>query len=104
LKGAPFLFSREGVQTHLKEDGREKKFGGKNFTDMQGCQIFLGSAYQNGKNIPNEEQNITIGYKLYHKYSHKISQMVTKYDNISKIYLSWAFWYENIPFGNPADM
>jgi hypothetical protein len=31
----------------------------------QGCQIFLGITYQNGKNIPKRPQNIPNGYKIY---------------------------------------
>jgi hypothetical protein len=38
----------------------------------QGCQIFLGTTHQNGKNLPN-------GYKIY--------QMATKYTK----------WLQNIP-------
>jgi hypothetical protein len=42
-------------------DSGEKKFVEKNFgekrerkrTQLKGCQIFLGTKYQNGKNIPN---------------------------------------------------
>jgi hypothetical protein len=32
---------------------------------MQGCQIFLGTAYQNGKNIPNIPKYIINGHKIY---------------------------------------
>jgi hypothetical protein len=27
-------------------------------TELQGCQIFLGTIYQNGKNIPNDHKII----------------------------------------------
>jgi hypothetical protein len=37
---------------------------------LQGCQIFLGTKYQNKKNIPND-------YKIY--------QIATKIPNVSKI-------------------
>jgi hypothetical protein len=61
----------------------------------QGCQIFLGTTYQNGKNIPNY---------------HNIYQMAVKCKNIptssiarpSKIYPNLDFWFENIPSGNPV--
>jgi hypothetical protein len=26
------------------------------FASQQGCQIFLGSTYQNGKNVPNDQK------------------------------------------------
>jgi hypothetical protein len=29
----------------------------------QGCQIFLGSAYQKGKNVPNDSKNILMAVK-----------------------------------------
>jgi hypothetical protein len=69
----------------------------------QCCQIFLGAAYQNRKNVPN---------------NHKIYQMVTKYTEWlynrpkcrkisslarpSKIYPNMDFWFENMPSGNPG--
>jgi hypothetical protein len=37
----------------------------------QGCQIFIATAYQNGKNIPNNQ---------------KIYQMAIKYTKMTKIY------------------
>jgi hypothetical protein len=56
---------------------------------LQGCQIFLGITYQNGKNIPNY---------------HKIYQMPIKYTiaSSSKINPNKNFWFKNLPFGNPA--
>jgi hypothetical protein len=87
LKGAPFLFSREeGVQTHLKEDGREKKIGGKNFTDM--ARFFLVQHTKREK-YTKRLQNIPIDNKIYHKYSqqnlsngHKICQ---HFQNLPKL-------------------
>jgi hypothetical protein len=64
---------------------------------LQGCQIFLGTTYQNGKNstkLPYQmatkytkwPQNIPNGHKIYQmatKYTkwHKIGQMAIKYTN-----------------------
>jgi hypothetical protein len=53
---------------------------------VQGCQIFLGATYQNGKTIPN-----------YHK-CHKIYQIARPFKNDP----NWDFWFENIPSGNPG--
>jgi hypothetical protein len=44
----------------------------------QGCQIFLGTLYQNGENIPNDNKNIPNG--------HEISQMPVNISNGNKIY------------------
>jgi hypothetical protein len=72
---------------------------GREIESRQGSQIFLGAAYQNGKNIPN-------GRKIY--------QMATKYTKwpqdiptspivrFSRIYPNWDFWFENTPSGNPG--
>jgi hypothetical protein len=62
-----------------------------------GCQILLGTTYQNGENIPNG--HLPIGSKIY--------QMVIKYTNFfnyktPKIYPKWYIWVENTPSGNPA--
>jgi ribosomal protein L27 len=38
---------------------------------MQGCQIFLGTKYQNGENIPN-------GHKIYVSNGNKIYPMAVK--------------------------
>jgi hypothetical protein len=32
----------------------------------QGCQIFLVTSYQNGKNIPKRRQNLPNDHKIYH--------------------------------------
>jgi hypothetical protein len=47
---------------------------------QQGCQMFPGATYQNGKNIPN---------------GHKIFQMAIHYANIihSQKFRNWDFWY-----------
>jgi hypothetical protein len=38
---------------------------------IQVCQIFLGTIYQHGDNIPNY-------HNLFHTYGHKIYQMAVK--------------------------
>jgi hypothetical protein len=48
--------------------GKNEKF--KN--SRQGCQIFLGKTYQNGKNLPND-------HKIYQMTTKYIYQMTTKY-------------------------
>jgi hypothetical protein len=76
------------------------------FKTRQGCQIFLGTSYQNGKNFTNIPQKIPNVYQIY--------QMAVKWTkrpwNIpkssiarhSKNYPNFDFWFENIPSGNPA--
>jgi hypothetical protein len=57
----------------------------------QGCQIVLGTAYQNEKNTPEWPQTIPNGHKIY-----KIGAEID-----SKIYPNWDFRFENLPSGNP---
>jgi hypothetical protein len=49
---------------------------------VQGCQIFLGATYQNGKNIPDEHIcNVPNGQKIYLlavKYIKSTSSMICK--------------------------
>jgi hypothetical protein len=79
---------------------------------VQGCQIFLGTTYQNVKNIPNNHKIFKMATK-YTKWpqnipnGHKIYQMATKYIKYtiarpSKFYPNWDFWFENMPSGNPG--
>jgi hypothetical protein len=52
----------------------------------QGCQIFIGATYQNGKNIPNDHKiyQMAIQFNKWPlKYGRKLSQMVLKYTSIS---------------------
>jgi hypothetical protein len=39
---------------------------------LQGCQIFLGTTYRNGKIIPNDHiiHQITVKYTKWHMYTH----------------------------------
>jgi hypothetical protein len=56
----------------------------------QGCQIFVGTRYQNGEIITNEN---------------KIYQMATKYFTLKdppKFTQIGIFWLENIPTGTPG--
>jgi hypothetical protein len=74
---------------------------------VQGCQIFLGTTYQNGKNIPN-------GHKIYQMatkytiwpqnipYGRKIYQMATKYADIFYILYDPPKFTQIGIFGNPA--
>jgi hypothetical protein len=75
-----------------------------------GLPDFIGTTYQNMKNIPND-------YKTFYINGHKMYQMTIKYPNVhklhlpkfsiprlSKIYSSLDFWYENIPSGNPGHL
>jgi hypothetical protein len=71
----------------------------------QGCQIFLGTAYQNGKihqriikctketqQYTNVPKNIPNGHKMY---QNSLRQALQKYKK-------WHFRFENLPSGNPA--
>jgi hypothetical protein len=72
----------------------------------QGCQIFVDTTYQNGKNIPKWKQNIPIGHKIYemaikwpngHKiYQHLSSQETPKCTQIGIfwIYTIWQPWFK----------
>jgi hypothetical protein len=79
----------------------------------QGCQIFLGTNYQNGIYI----YQLTIKYaKCLQKIPNgrKIYQMAVKYtkwplnlptssiEKPYKIYPNRDFWFEKIPSGNPG--
>jgi hypothetical protein len=68
----PFLEagrSRPGrIALFCSKLGNNEKF--KN--SRQGCQIFLGKTYQNGKNLPND-------HKIYQMTTKYIYQMTTKY-------------------------
>jgi hypothetical protein len=53
----------------------------------QGCQIFLDTTYQNGKNIPK-----------YHKYIPKYHKNIPKYHkNIPKYHKNIPKYHKNIP-------
>jgi hypothetical protein len=55
-------------------------------------------------NIPEREKiyQMTINYTKYTKVR-KVDQMdITSSIASSKIYPHWDFWFDNIPFGNPA--
>jgi hypothetical protein len=74
----------------------------------QGCQIFLGTTYQNRENIPKQPQNIPNGHKIYAIAVKYVDQVDIEFTNIffiarqSKISPNWDFWFENIPSGNPG--
>jgi hypothetical protein len=59
----------------------------------QGCQIFLGATYQNGKNIPNN-------HELSKKWPQNIPTSSIK--RPYKIDPNWNFWFEDMPSGNPG--
>jgi hypothetical protein len=52
----------------------------KHASIRQGCQIFLGSKYQNGENIPNDNKIYQMAINYFN--GRKINQMVIKYTNI----------------------
>jgi hypothetical protein len=86
----------------------------RRFAAAQGCQIFLGTTYQNGEKI----YQITIKYiiwpedipnshNIYIPNSHKIYPMkkinpIFSITRPSKIYPNRDFWSENKPSGSPA--
>jgi hypothetical protein len=70
----------------------------------QGCQILLGTIYQNGEKYTKLPLNYQIATKLPNGLN--IFQMVIKYTNLfhSKALQNLPkldFWFENIPSGNP---
>jgi hypothetical protein len=69
------------------------------FSFSQGCQIFLGTTYQNGKNIPNN-QIIYQMAEIQTKWSENIP--TSSIASPSKIYSNKDFWFENMPSGNPG--
>jgi hypothetical protein len=66
-------------------------------TPKQGCQIFLGTLYQNQENIPNYHEIYQMATKIPN--GRKIEQSAIKY---TRPYKSWDFGFENILPGNPA--
>jgi hypothetical protein len=79
------------------------------FSREQGCQIFLGTRYQNRKNVQNKYvcakliQNVPNGHKIFQNFpnGHKIYKL---FSNLrpSQIYPNWEFRFENKPSGNPG--
>jgi hypothetical protein len=74
-----------------------------------GCQIFLGSTYQNGKNTPDNHKTCTYTKRPQNRPNGlKIDQIVIKYTDIfhlkdpPRLALIGIFRFENIPSGNPA--
>jgi hypothetical protein len=72
------------------------------FTHRQGCQIFLGTKYQNEekytklpRTLPNVKKTVKWTKCPYNIPSSSIARS-------SKIYPNWDFWFENKPSGNPA--
>jgi hypothetical protein len=70
-------------------------------SSLQGCQIFLCTKYQNGKNIPNYNElcqmSISPNKRLQNGASvHKIYHLLPLQDP-----LNLEFWFENKPSGNP---
>jgi hypothetical protein len=49
---------------------------------LKGCQIFLGTNYQNGEKYTKRPQNIPNGHNIPISNGHKIDQMVAKYTKI----------------------
>jgi hypothetical protein len=73
---------------------------------VQGCQIFLGTWYQNWKTCTKWTQNVSNGHDTsqmsikYSKWQENTSPF--SYFRPSKIYPNWDFWFENKPPGNPV--
>jgi hypothetical protein len=62
-----------------------KAFSSGKFCDagdgrIKGCQIFLGTTYQNMKNLPNDQQVYQMAINIPN--GHKMCQMAIKYANI----------------------
>jgi hypothetical protein len=98
----PFsIFDHDVISLMEATQIRFKEQNVMEMSEIQGCQIFRGTTYQNGENLPND---------------HKIYQMVVKYSkwpqNIPtlsfarsfKIYPYGNFGFENIPSGNPGEI
>jgi hypothetical protein len=71
----------------------------------QGCQIYLGTKYQNGENIPNCHKIYQVAIKYFpwplnKQNGHKIYQDFTL-KNPPKFTKIGSFWFENNPSGNP---
>jgi hypothetical protein len=71
----------------------------------QGCQIFLGTKYQNGKKYTKLPQI----YEMSIKYNKRPKKWTKCPSNIptssiarpSQIYPTLDFWFDNKPSGNP---
>jgi hypothetical protein len=71
----------------------------------QGCQIYLGTIYQNEGRFVNWPYTIPDGQLIHIPNGRKIDQVSIKYTNTFdckalKIYPNWDFRFENIPSGN----
>jgi hypothetical protein len=72
-------------KTCYEKQKQEKRLLGRNQCESQGCQIFLGTTYQNGEKYTKLPQNTP----------------TATFARPSKIYPN--FWPENMPSGNPGD-
>jgi hypothetical protein len=63
----------------------------------QGCQMFLGTIYQNGKKYTKRPQNVPTGHKIYHsavKYTKwPFKTPTTSIAKPAKIYANRNFWF-----------
>jgi hypothetical protein len=72
------------------------------FNQEQGCQIFRGSIYQNGKNVPNAHKIYQIAINYTEKPKWPQNMPASSISRPFKIYPNWYFWFENMPSGNPG--
>jgi hypothetical protein len=73
---------------------------------LHGCQIFLYTKYQNGKNITNYHKRFQMSIKYTKRQLNgpnvPKSIPTSSISRPSKIYLNFDFRFENIPSGNPG--
>jgi chromosome segregation ATPase len=85
--------------------GGKEKMHGKMGTQAsnQGCQIVLGTTYQNWEidtKISSEYTKLSQNLPNHSKKRRNIPKI---YQHLqAKIYPNWHFWFENIPSGNTA--
>jgi hypothetical protein len=91
LKGSSLAALFESAVTPLIMSWRASLWRHEDLLD-QGCQIFVATTYQNGKNIPNIQKIYQI-FRKYTKYSENIP-------NIQKIYQILRKYPENTQNGH----
>jgi hypothetical protein len=95
-------------QTDWRRRAPPATVGPRSPCSKQGCQIFLGTTYQNGKNLLDKHKSYQNGHKICRPNGHKIYETAFNITNIlhcktpPKFTQIGIFGSKNMPSGNPA--